>query len=131
MRLHEFEPRDQIVYIVRLTAHGLVRRACNGRRTPIVVTILGRRCDDATYIENAGGNDRYAAIEITCSAITWGNGGTVGRDQTLDRILDATIWVQSGDKVDGPMIDPTIKVHCVTQVDPRSGDTVVDELDRN
>ena len=131
MRLKDFEPIDQIVYIVRMSAHGLVHRACGDHRTPITVTVLGRRCEDACYIETAGGNDQYAAVEVICSAITWGKGGTIGRDETLDRIPDSTIWVQSSDKVDGPMINSTIRVLCVTQVDPRSGDTVVDELDRN
>ena len=134
MRLREFEPSDQIVYLIAFTATGRVKRT-NGPNTPYRVVALSRTVEDAvvTVVDGSVGepqDHRYAAVVITGTALTWGRGGVVGQDTAIDQFLDSSIWIQSG-QINGMIENATIRVNRVTQVDPRTGDVDFNDLDRN
>ena len=133
MRLHDFEPCDQIVYLISFTAVGRVKRG-NGENTPIRVMALGRTVEDGvvTVVDESVGDlddHQYAAVVVTGTALNWGSGGVCGQDTAIEEFLDAAIWVQSG-QIDGMVENSTVRVNRITQVDPRTGEVDFNNLDR-
>ncbi|WP_152427069.1 hypothetical protein [Paramagnetospirillum caucaseum] len=134
MRLRDFEPADKIVYLISFTAAGRVRRT-DGQNTPIRVVALGRTVADAVVTVTDGSmskhsDRRYAAVVVSGTALQWGNAGICGQDSTIDQFLGSSIWLQSG-QIDGVIMNPTIRVNRITQVDPRTGDVDFNDLGRN
>ena len=134
MRLHDFEPCDQIVYLIAFTAAGRVKRT-SGPTTPFRVMVLGRTIEDGVVTVVDGSVDEYpdhrhAAVVVTGTVLAWGHGGVCGQGSTIDEFLDAAIWIQSG-QIDGVIQNATIRVNRVTRVDPRSGVVDFNDLDRN
>lgn len=134
MRLRDFEPTDQIVYLIAFTAAGRVKRA-DGQNTPYRVVSMGRTVEDAvvTVVDGSMGersDHRYASVVVTGTALAWGRGGVCGQDTAIEEFLNASIWIQIG-QIDGVIKNATIRVNRVTQVDPRSGSVDFNNLDRD
>ncbi len=134
MRLREFEPSDQIVYLISFTAIGSVRRT-NGPNTPYRVVALSRIVEDAvvTVADGSVGeyqDRRHASVVVTGTVLAWGHGGVCGQGSTIDEFLDAAIWIQSG-QIDGVIENRTVRVNRITRVDPRTGNVDCNDLDRN
>lgn len=96
---------------------------------------MGRTIEDAvvTVVDGSmGGPSGYrdASVVVTGMALAWGRGGACDQDSTIDQFLGSSIWLQSG-QIDGVIMNPTVRVNRIAQVDPRTGNVDFNNLDCN
>ena len=124
MRIYDFEQFSNVVYLVRFSASGLVRRHADRPDAQTKVLVLGREIKDAVFMETCGGNDEFAAVEVIGTAITWGWGDESGMVKTTRTVMESTVWVHAG-RIDGPIRDARIKIERAVCCDPTTGSTKV------
>jgi hypothetical protein len=122
MRIYDLEPNARVVYLIGFSATGFVRRQ-DGPDTPIRVTILSRLVQDSIFMEIDGGNDEYAAVEVHGTAITWNWGDQQGMLNAVQTVLDASVWIDSG-QINGIIKDAATSINRVVGCEPLSGKTV-------
>jgi len=122
MRIYDFEQFSHVVYLIRFSAIGLVRRHPERPDAPTKVLVLGREIEDAVFMEVCGGNDEFAALEVVGTAIAWGWADEYGLLKTTRTVRESTVWVHSG-KIDGPIRNTIITIERAVCCDPTTGST--------
>jgi len=124
MRIYNVSSFTMVVYLIRFSAAGLVRRHHDYPDNPTKIRILGRDVRDAVFMEVCGGDDEFAAVEVQGTAITWGWGDRQGMHDAAQIVKESSVWVHAG-KIDGIIRDAVISIERVVGCDPKTGSTKV------